>query len=436
MLGGRGKDAVVIAAFAVAVGAGVVSLATEGDGAGASAAPGLPPTEQVARRVEAVRGLRFKEIPRVEVLSAEQLERRLEAVAEEEMSSLGEDVRRQAAAAEQLMRLAGVIDEQGGAEHLATGEDAEIGGVYVPSLGRIFLVDEAVEADRREAEIILAHELTHALEDQAFGSFERPPSPFTDRATARQAVLEGSATLTEIRYGIRHLGAKPPAERVLKRQREELSDAELPPALRLAVTFPYVTGGHFADQLFDRERGWELVNRALRRPPRTTETIFHPHRFGKAERPATPAVGAGDALGDGWSAIGRAELGELDTRALLRVGVDADDAARGAAGWAGGAFAVWARDEGCRGACRDRSAALLAWRWDGPRDATEFARALARYVAEGVGGDREGGAWRVGRGWAAMRRSGRATSLAFAPSVQAAARLAARGVSGGGPASP
>ena len=55
--------------------------------------------------------------------------------------------------------------------------------------------------------MVLAHELTHALEDQRFGlSLEEGESD--DAALARLALVEGSATLVMQQYLLRHIGAE------------------------------------------------------------------------------------------------------------------------------------------------------------------------------------------------------------------------------------
>jgi hypothetical protein len=75
------------------------------------------------------------------------------------------------------------------------------------------------EKDLREAEAILAHELTHALDDQTFGGFAREPKPFPDSAFARHALHEGSATLTEVMYRIEHLAERHQRLPVRRRRR-------------------------------------------------------------------------------------------------------------------------------------------------------------------------------------------------------------------------
>ena len=93
-----------------------------------------------------------------------------------------------------------------GTDMLATTLDllgSQVAGFYDPDTGERVAVDDDLDA---VSQITLAHELDHALADQALGlpdleDFEGR----TDAALAAQAVVEGDATLLMQRWAGRHL---------------------------------------------------------------------------------------------------------------------------------------------------------------------------------------------------------------------------------------
>src|SRR5918997_172532 len=135
------------------------------------------------------------------------------------------------------------------------------------------------------AEMILAHELTHALEDQRFGLGLEDFSGSDDRQLARLAMIEGSASWLMERYADQHFTAE-----------ESLGGAlagafagtnSLPAFLEAQLVFPYLGGQQFVEALRERAGGrWDLVDLAERsRPPESTEQILHPDKYVGAEAP-------------------------------------------------------------------------------------------------------------------------------------------------------
>ena len=66
-----------------------------------------------------------------------------------------------------FLRLAGVLPEEPASDATAQGPAERIGAAYDYRHKRIILVQGAIQT-RRELQLVLAHELTHALEDQHF----------------------------------------------------------------------------------------------------------------------------------------------------------------------------------------------------------------------------------------------------------------------------
>jgi hypothetical protein len=160
-------------------------------------------------------------------------------------------------------------------------------------------------------------------------------------------------------------------EALRQRVLSALDDAAVPPSsglpryIRDSLVFPYPAGARLVDRVQQRG-GWRAVNRLYGADaPVSSEQVIHP---AKRHDPPVRVRIPGEA-----SAQMHGTFGEFDTRELLRSG-------RAAAGWGGGAFALFP----------DRL--VIRWAWDTPRDAAEAWTAL-RATARTLNGtaSRQGG---------------------------------------------
>jgi hypothetical protein len=243
----------------------------------------------------------------------------------------------------------------------------------------------AVSAERRLTpanQMVLAHELRHALQDQYMGVHDLLPETvgdFDDRRLALLSLLEGDATLVMERFLTRRLPVE--VGDLGELGALALPEAALPdvaPVLRDQVVQPYFAGRELVRALV-RRGGWEEVRRAWQRPPESTEQVLHPEKYLAPERPVAVPVPDAPVAG---RPINEGVLGELLARTLLGEGGAAVPAA---AGWAGDAYRVW--DVGGR--------TLLVWRtrWDTPADAREFGAALRGRFASRRRAASDDGSW-------------------------------------------
>src|SRR3954454_16426713 len=215
------------------------------------------PVGRIAHRVEDLRGLKFRYVPKVEVVAQKDLADKLRAGrGQSKGGAATAHVENQAMAAQVLSVLSGLVPPKL-AKQMQDDSGGDVAGVYDPHSKHLFLVKEAVEQDRRTAEMVLAHELTHALEDQHFHDFMTGGRPFADTATAKLAVIEGGATLVELRYAQRYLHARGDLDALLTKRARGFLRAKLPPQLQEAEAFPYVDGGRFIAALHNHG-GWPL----------------------------------------------------------------------------------------------------------------------------------------------------------------------------------
>jgi hypothetical protein len=394
----------------------------------------------IARRVERIRRLEFDSIPGLRSIDGEDLEQKVEELTAEEEpdpeSAVARKEQRALAAAEELLRLAELIPPDFELEDAGSGVEALIGGFYVPEEGAIFLVEEPLllgSADLTEEK--LAHEMVHALEDQHYGVLAEAKSGKLDPEAeiALSGLLEGTATVVQLRYAREHLGGKSLFTGSLRNLGAENLGAGLPPALVAIVRFPYTTGTLFVRELY-RRGGWDLVNRAFEAPPQTTEEVLHPGKWLAGEGPARLPPRTLASPGAGWAPVGADQLGEFDAILLLALGASTPVVERAAAGWDGGAFEVWRHRDAepeCERPCRESLAAAVAFRWDEGVDAAEFTKGVAEFAERGLFAPPAGPlVWRIDEGYVAAGVAERGSGLAFAPTAELAAELARESAGG------
>jgi hypothetical protein len=226
--------------------------------------------------------------------------------------------------------------------------------------------------------VTLAHEFTHALQDQQFGldTLEREDLSNGDRSLARTGLVEGDASLLTQQWVLGNLTF----EEVLELTKAALDPeqmavlARVPRLISRQLEFPYADGLQFAARLFE-QGGWAVVDAAYKAPPDSTEQIIHPEKYLVREAPvAVPAPVAPADLGAGWTEGWSDTLGELGTSVWLEPTAGARAAADAAAGWGGDRVVMLEGPDG---------AWLIAWQtaWDTPADAEAFADAAEAQAA-------------------------------------------------------
>ncbi|HEY6291661.1 MAG TPA: hypothetical protein VI455_08895 [Terriglobia bacterium] len=179
-------------------------------------------------------------------------------------------------------------------------------GFYDPRRQTMFMADW-VEPDQQK--MVLAHELTHALQDQSFDlwKYMHATRDDDDASAAREALVEGYATLAMLQS---ILGSMPveklPSVDTLLDQVVNQQMAEYPVFsrapffLRFQMLFPYIQGLQFALKGLQLG-GWTRLNQTFTLPPTSTRQIFQPGLY----YASTP----GDAVGNVRTPGGRSDPG-------------------------------------------------------------------------------------------------------------------------------
>jgi hypothetical protein len=276
--------------------------------------------------------------------------------------------RSEQSADQQLLRMLGLIPAGANLRAIqASIFEDQVAGYYDPHTRRLALVRDATGSSEAIAEITLAHELTHALDDQVFGLHDVSGAT-SDRALAYTALVEGDATLAMSQYAQRFISGAGLLGAALSSSSGS-STASLPPYIESSLEFPYLNGESFVSALYDVAKGWKLVDFAFEhRPPISTEQVIHPLKYEADEKPLDVPLNTAPLL-PGFQRTMNTTLGEFVTEQLLqRRGLARDVAERAAAGWGGDAVELWQSGR--------QNVLVAAWRWDTPQDAAEFESAL------------------------------------------------------------
>src|SRR5246127_4030859 len=222
----------------------------------------------------------------------------------------------------------------------------QIAGLYDPKAHEFYIADW-IPAD--EQRMVMAHELTHALQDQQFDiePWVRAARPNDDAEIAREAVLEGSAMAGMLEYELRDKGLK------LKDLPEfdpsvfvgDLAETPIlkkaPAFIKDSLMFPYFSGLTFSMDVL-KSGGWAAFSSVFARPPANTQQILHPDLYfaNKAPLPLKVDLPA-SAPGENWVLLEENSLGELGWKEVLQQFIDEPRAKDMAAEWDGDDYATF-----------------------------------------------------------------------------------------------
>lgn len=231
---------------------------------------------------------------------------------------------------------------------------SQVAGFYDPHSKEMILVEGSTDlgffmnaaefvAQRDIAgEMVLAHEFTHALQDQHFdldGKLDAVKNN-DDRALALKSVAEGDATLAGYAYVagrmdssvadalLSHLGE------ITKSLAQQTPGA--PEGISTPLIFQYSDGVRFVAEAY-RRGGWKAVDALYARPPLSAHQIIHSaDYFVHMTPPINVSVRGYEQTPGEWTKVDDDTYGELLLRVILQrnLGKDAPEVAL-AQRWAG-----------------------------------------------------------------------------------------------------
>lgn len=274
----------------------------------------------------------------------------------------------------------------------------QIAGYYDPKTKTVNLLDWVDVAAQRP---VLAHELTHALQDQSFNidkwmrkgdvdlDTKRKPSPRNvqrdETSEARQAVVEGQAMAVLVDNMLLPTGqsllnspevAKALEEGMLVGTPDSIQFQSAPIYLREAMTFPYRYGLEFTAALLRAGGKEKAFAGALKNPPYTTRQIMEPKTYLSGEKIAPLPLPDFKHIFKNYDRFDIGAIGEFDVAVLIDQYAGVGAARNLYPDWRGGYYYA-ARPKG------DPSAALglcYVSRWSDPAKAAQFAAVYAKYL--------------------------------------------------------
>jgi hypothetical protein len=222
----------------------------------------------------------------------------------------------------------------------------------------------------------LAHELTHALDDQHFdlGAVDELVLTCQDERTeALLALAEGDAVEMSLRWARANLSAAELVRLGIEVGTNPAPPTTVPQFVRDMFASPYLSGQSFVQTLLDTG-GQEALDAAFRDPPRSMEQVLHPEKYGVDEPQIVEAPDVEESLGQGWDDLDFQDVGEAWLIRLLDVELPSSDARNAAAGWDGGQYRAWNSGSA--------SAVILETVWDSEEEAAEFADAVETWAQD------------------------------------------------------
>ena len=320
----------------------------------------------------------------------------------------------EAATAERLLRMLGLWrTERGLTDVLLDVLSSEVAGYYDPEKDFLALVegvgdilgDDFETMDEAAAErmsgSIWVHEIGHALQDQHFDLdvvAGTEDELLSDRSLARQALIEGDASLVMFSYVmgsplerfpqvnalVSDFIASPQEMASVAGSGDALLDA--PAFLGEVLVFPYLRGMTFC--LAVRQAGGQkLLDHVFRSdPPRSTEQILHPEKWLEMrDDPVEITVPDFSSLLGGRRRLTADDLGELTTAIVLAERLGSGQRPRAdqaAAGWGGDRIVLYSHHADVSGAVRDDDVLIWITEWDDEDEAIEMASTAEEAFAE------------------------------------------------------
>ena len=215
----------------------------------------------------------------------------------------------------------------------------QVAGYYDPKTRYVNLLNW-LEAEQQKP--VMAHELTHALQDQSFHlekwmqqgetdlGTKKQPTPVdiaNDEVTAaRQAVVEGQAMVTLINYLLLPTGQNViSAPQIVDAMKVGMSTGTIdsvefrnaPLYLKKALTFGYLYGLDFTIELLKAGGKQKAFAGAFANPPRTTREIMEPATYLSSEKVAPVSLPDFENDFKDYERYDIGAIGEFDVAILL-----------------------------------------------------------------------------------------------------------------------
>ena len=226
----------------------------------------------------------------------------------------------------------------------------QIAGLYDPRTKSFFIADWIPPAEQKP---VMAHELTHALDDEYFHleKWQKAVQSNDDASMARDAVVEGSALAAMVDYSFEdmHISIRtlPDISPLIETgmASEMTKDPNLdkaPVFIRDELLFPYLNGAIFTQQFLKANSGWPDFKKVFENPPVSTQQILHPDLYFKGVKPRKVTLPhLGSAIPHSWKKLDENIVGEFALRELFKQFLGESQAKQFSPMWAGDRYALF-----------------------------------------------------------------------------------------------
>jgi hypothetical protein len=277
----------------------------------------------------------------------------------------------------------------------------QVAGYYDPKTKTVNLLDWV---PMEEQEPVMAHELTHALQDQSIGldkwmkkgdkdlgEIRKDPTPEDiendEVDDAREAVIEGQAETVMLQYELapvgRSIADSPELVETMEAQMANGTDdskvfKDAPIFLRESLTFPYSYGMKFVIRLMEKGGREKAFAGVLANPPHSTRQIMEPETYLSGEKIEPMRVPEFKRDFKDYLKFDMGAMGEFDVAVLIEQYAGKKLSDRLYPEWRGGYYyAARAKNDAAA-----PLGLLYVSRWSSPEKASEFAEIYARSLAQ------------------------------------------------------
>jgi hypothetical protein len=211
---------------------------------------------------------------------------------------------------------------------------SELAAYYEPKVKTMYLLNWLPAMVQKP---VMAHELDHALQDQSFDlqNWLKTDFPAADDATggdpseqraARRAVVEGHATAVMMDYMLAAQGRSlaelplltPELVQSIANRFASPTMQSAPLMLREDMTFPYLYGLMFVQQVLLKGGKDQAYSGIFKRPPESTRQIMEPATYLAHEKLAPlPIPLLEPLLGSGYEKLESGSIGEFDSMIFM-----------------------------------------------------------------------------------------------------------------------
>ena len=259
----------------------------------------------------------------------------------------------------------------------------QVAGLYDPHGKQFFIADWISPVEQKP---VMAHELTHALDDQHFHlqKWQNAVRSNDDASLARDAVIEGSAlaammdyTLADLHTSVRSMPDIAPfiESGVAGQMDKDPNLAKAPEFIRDELLFPYLQGAEFSQQVLKATEGWADFKSVFQNPPASTQQILHPELYFQHVQPETvelPHIKS--ALPSGYTQLDENVVGEFALGEILKKFDGPGDAEKFAPMWRGDRYALFENKDS------KQTILVVLFALDGENDAAEFFSAYRKVI--------------------------------------------------------